>query len=454
MTVLDVYLETVTGPVGRLSSGPDGDISFVYLTDTLPHPVSMSLPVRAEPFGDVVTRGFFSNLLFENEMREQVMQRHGVAERDILGLLSHLGRDCPGSISCVPVGEAPGKRPGDLARDYHVLPGSPAVPINLDEAADPLPVDGELARVMQSLRDHRRLPPASDDPSPLAGVQGKVALARLPDGRLGFPKPGSGAPTTHILKVPLEAQMSSVWREHLATRLMAEAQGHPVAKTCVLGEGKLQGLLIERFDRRIENGLVSRIHQEDFCQALGLGERLKYERHGVPPRAFTAEAIGALLSATRLPGTARQAFFEITITNILLGNSDNHGKNHALLYRGAKPDLAPAYDIVPVLLGDVRHDMAFHIGASKMGDDVTDDDLDAFLRSLGARGFSRSQARRCAVIIERLLDRVQDLPSRAGRDLCDVVRQQAFHLSRNLSLGLEVPEFNNVPVNRTSTSPP
>jgi len=168
-----------------------------------------------------------------------------------------------------------------------------------------------------------------------------------------------------------------------------------------------------------------------------------------PPRAFTADVIGGLLSKTRLPGTARQAFFEITIVNILLGNSDNHGKNHALLYRGAKPDLAPAYDIDPVLLDDVRHDMAFRIGASTMGDDVTGDDLDAFLRSLGAKGFSRAQARRCAEIIERLLAGVDGLSRPAGKGLCDVVRQQAFHLSQNLDLGLDVPEFDNVPVNRT-----
>jgi hypothetical protein len=41
------------------------------------------------------------------------------------------------------------------------------------------------------------------------------------------------------------------------------------------------------------------------------------------------------------------------------------------------------------------------------------------------------------------------LPRPAGKGLCDVVRQQAFHLSQNLDLGLEVPEFDNVPVNRT-----
>ena len=448
MTILDVYLETVPEPIGRLSAGPDGEMAFAYLTDALPHAISVSLPIQEEPFGDVLTRGFFSNLLFENEMRDDVMQRHGIAERDIVGLLYHLGSDCPGAISCVPRGQPPGKRPGDLSQDYDVLPGSPIVPADLDDALGPLPVSGDLARIMRSLRDHRRLPPDSDDPSPLAGVQGKVALARFPDGRLGLPKPGSGAPTTHILKVPRAAQMTSVLREHFATRLMARAIGYPVARTCTLGEGDLQGLLVQRYDRRIEGTLVHRIHQEDFCQALGLGERLKYERNGVPPRVFSAESVGRLLDKTRLPGQARQAFFEITVANMLLGNSDNHGKNHALLYTGVKPELAPAYDIDPVLLDDVRHAMAFRIGAATIVDDVTAADLDVVLRALGGRGFNATQARRCAAVATTLLEGAAQLPRPAGKGLCDVVRQQAFHLSANVGLGLEVPEFDNVPVNR------
>jgi serine/threonine-protein kinase HipA len=448
VTILDVYLEAVPEPIGQLSSGPDGEMAFAYLTDALPHPISVSLPIQEEPFGDVLTRGFFSNLLFENEMRDDVMQRHGIAERDIVGLLYHLGSDCPGSISCVPKGQPPGKRPGDLAQDYMALSGAPVVLADLDDASGPLPVSGDLAQIMRSLRDHRRLPPDSDDPSPLAGVQGKIALARLPDGRLGLPKPGSGAPTTHILKVPRAAQMTSVLREHFATRLMAQAIGHPVARTCTLGEGDLQGLLVQRYDRRIEGTLVHRIHQEDFCQALGLGERLKYERNGVPPRVFSAETVGRLLDKTRLPGQARQSFFEITVANMLLGNSDNHGKNHALLYNGAKPDLAPAYDIEPVLLDDVRHAMAFRIGASTMADDVTAADLDVALRALGGRGFNANQARRCAAIATTLLEGAAQLPRPAGKGLCDVVRQQIFHLSANVGLGLEVPEFDNVPVNR------
>ncbi len=103
--------------------------------------------------------------------------------------------------------------------------------------------------------------------------------------------------------------MASVACEHLATRLMARVQGHPVARTRVLGDGLLQGLLITRFDRHVTEGQVYRVHQEDFCQALGFGHTLKYERYGVGARAFTAAAIGRLLRTTRVPAVARQAFF-------------------------------------------------------------------------------------------------------------------------------------------------
>lgn len=454
MTTLDVYLEACQKPVGELSSAPDGNISFCYTVDNVPHPISISLPLQEEPHGDVESRGYFSNLLFENEMRDQVMQRHGIEERDIVGLLYFLGTDCPGSISCVPKGAAPGKRPGNLTTDYEAFEDGPIVPG--DHAADrlsldPLPIspDGELGRIMKSLRDHRKLPEGnSKDPSPLAGVQGKVALTRLPDGRLGLPRDGSGAPTTHILKVPRAAAMSSVPREHFAMGMMACAQGYPVAKTRILGENDLRGLLIERFDRRIDGNHVHRIHQEDFCQALGLGHRLKYERNGEPGRLFDAQAVGRLLRLTAAPGAARQAFFEITMANMILGNSDNHAKNHALLYRAAKPELAPAYDIDPVLLDDVNHEMSFRLGKARMADDVTRDDLAEFCKALGYRSLSSPLLKRTKELVVALIKNTTKLPRPSGKRLADVILQQSHHMSDNLDLGVGPFEFDTVPVNR------
>lgn len=119
--LLDVHLKGTTKPIGQLLRGDHGAVQFQYLTDALPHPLSLSLPVREQTYGDAATRGFFANLLFENALRDQVMERYGLDFTDIVGLLHHLGRDCPGAISCVPKGEGPVKQPGNLETDYDPL---------------------------------------------------------------------------------------------------------------------------------------------------------------------------------------------------------------------------------------------------------------------------------------------------------------------------------------------
>ena len=155
MIELDVFLEGTEGPIGRLSRGDDEDTEFRYLRDDLPTPVSIALPVREQPYGDAASRAFFSNLLFENRMRDQIMARHGIGARDYVGLLAHLGADCPGAISCVPRGAGPGKTPGELTGDYEALSQE------------------QVVEMVHTLARHRRLPKALKDPSPLAVCRAK-----------------------------------------------------------------------------------------------------------------------------------------------------------------------------------------------------------------------------------------------------------------------------------------
>lgn len=61
---------------------------------------------------------------------------------------------------------------------------------------------------------------------------------------------------------------------------------------------------------------------------------MKYQRNGNGARAFSAAAIGGLLRQLESPGAARLAFLDISLVNLLLGNTDNHAKNHALIYSG------------------------------------------------------------------------------------------------------------------------
>ena len=429
--VLDVHLEGLDHPVGQLTGADDGSMAFRYSMAALPYPLSLSLPVQDAPFSDAATRAFFANLLFENAMRNQIMDRHQLDYGDVVGLLFHLGRDCPGAISCVPAGEGPAKQPGNLETDYDSL------------------TEADLQEIMLSLRDRRRIPDRTRDPSPLAGVQGKVALTKLHDGRFALPKPGLNVPTSHILKIPRLIEMGSVAQEHLLTALMAKLQDHPVSQTEIIGEGDLKGLLITRFDRTVSGSMISRIHQEDFAQALGLAPSLKYERNGTPGHSFSAKAVGTLLQKTESPGLSRAAFLDISLVNLMLGNTDNHAKNHALLYFGPRPRLAPAYDIFPTLIDDqVTHHLAFDIGAAKMTDEITAAALEQLIRDLGFPRMTPNLRRHIISIVANVVGHIDTLHGPARKQIGDAMAEQTKYMVRALNLGLRVPERDALIINR------
>ncbi len=186
--ILDVRIDGFANPVGALVSEEGGDVSFGYSADHLAQeravPISLCLPLREAPFGGYATRAFFGNLLNENDDLQRIVDRERLDRNDIVGLLYHLGADCAGAISCLPASAPAAKVPGLLATDYDFL----------DEA--------QIIDIARRLADRAPLPEAVRDPSPVAGVQRKIALVATADGRFALPKRGLGAPTTHILKVP------------------------------------------------------------------------------------------------------------------------------------------------------------------------------------------------------------------------------------------------------------
>ena len=267
--------------------------------------------------------------------------------------------------------------------------------------------------------------------------------------RFALPKPDRNVPTTHILKVPRLRDMGEVTSEHLATSLMAEVQTHPVSQTEMLGERPLQGLLITRFDRVTLGTNISRLHQEDFAQALGLGPSLKYERNGTPERRFSARAIGSVLRQTENPGLARMAFLDVTLANLLLGNTDNHAKNHALLYTGARPTLAPAYDIFPTLIdAEVTHQMSFDIGTAIMTDEITPADLDACILDLGFPRFAPTLKRHVQSLIRSAVERIDSQQGLQRKQIGDVIAEQARSLASAAGLEVAIPERDAIILNR------
>jgi len=104
--------------------------------------------------------------------------------------------------------------------------------------------------------------------------------------------------------------------------------------------------VVERYDRQVgDDGAVERIHQEDFCQALGIPPDAKYEEDGGPSLRRLAETLQAVAAPCSPDGLARA----VTL-NVLLGNGDAHGKNFSMLHLASGAlTLAPLYDLVSTL---------------------------------------------------------------------------------------------------------
>ncbi|MFC3324315.1 HipA domain-containing protein [Mesorhizobium cantuariense] len=426
---LDVRLDGFSEPVGILARDDNGGIAYAYRPDYVANPeavaLSLSLPLTDEPYGDVAARPFFDNLLQERDgALADIMAREGLARDDIAGLLFHLGKDCAGALSVLPAGAPPVKLPGDYGSDY--------VRIGMERMVD----------IVDALHRHRRLPDGTADPSPLAGVQSKIALTYLPDGSFAEPRPGSGAPTTHILKVADQGHLHDA-RDEAEALSLSRALGFDTTDATVMPFGEMEALLITRFDRALTgDGRIVRIHQEDFAQALGLPAALKYERRGTPGRCFDTPAIRRVLEATADPAGEKDIFIKATLFDLMIGNTDGHAKNFALLHdRGGRIRMAPRYDLLPTRLdANLTEELAFRIGAADRLAAITADDFAAFLQALGiesAAARKRIRAGHTVDIAASLARQLNGLDKRNMKRFADLIASNIGTLTA--AFGLAAP---------------
>ncbi|MEO1610366.1 MAG: HipA domain-containing protein, partial [Pseudomonadota bacterium] len=131
----------------------------------------------------------------------------------------------------------------------------------------------------------------------LAGVQSKMGVARNAEGQLCIPI--NGAPSTHILKPDSANLFGSVQNEAFCLTL-AKLCGLAVPDVTTGIASDRTYLLIKRYDRLEQQGKWRRLHQEDFCQALGKLPSAKYENNQSGQRGPTLAGMFAL---------TRQAYF-------------------------------------------------------------------------------------------------------------------------------------------------
>ncbi len=325
MTTLNVYFNNTH--CARLTESANGSLEFQYLESWLAagrSPVSLRLPVEEVVYEHVQVAPFVAAVLPEGEgLRSRLKQIfHGDAEYDF-GLLSLIGRECAGALSFWPEDESP--------------------------------LDNEARYSALSLQDFRtwreyahHLPfqfPGKTIRLSLAGAQAKTALYFDDQDNPFFPE--NGAATSHILKPRIQGCVpSTVFTELLTMRLARAVLGEEEVPSTDLWQSCYR---IRRFDRPKSGSGVRRLHQEDFCLALGRMPGQKYEM-GSPQERLLSPCFDLLdtLGDNGLvasPALERLRLLNQVILNVLLHNPDAHLKNYALLYLDdGSLRIAPLYD--------------------------------------------------------------------------------------------------------------
>ena len=349
--------------VGSLGLDRNGQMEFAYSAEWVAEdrtpPLSVSLPKRREPYRRRVCRPFFEGLLPEGGPRDVVARVLGVSPDNEFGLLERLGGDVAGALTLWPEEETP---PLPEPRGQTEALADEGL-VDLLESLPARPfLAGESGRMRLSL----------------AGAQTKMPVVLVED-RVAIPVPGQ--PTTHIVKPAIDRFPAIVENESFAMRLAARL-GLSVAAVEPRSVAGRPYLLVERYDRRTDSeGTVTRLHQEDFCQALGLLPHRKYAADGGPAAGHCFELVRR---ACGRPAVEVLKLLDAFIIHALIGNADAHAKNYSLLYRGGAVELAPLYDLLStVAYPELDSGFAMRIGGRRTVEELRTGDWDRFARTTG-----------------------------------------------------------------------
>lgn len=335
--ILNVYFHEEM--IGRLEQDNRGEIHFSYSTAWLDNPeavsISCSLPLQEASFNRKECHAFFGGLLPEESQRKIIAKNLGISANNDFSMLEKIGGECAGALSFLPENE----KLKFQDADYHELS-----PSGLHNILNELPMRPLLAGE-KGIR------------LSLAGVQDKLAVYVEKD-KIHIPL--NNAPSTHILKPDFGIYEGVIFNEAFCLKLAGKI-GLSVAEAEIRKSEDIHYLLVKRYDRIFSNHAkkIIRVHQEDFCQALGIASENKYQNEGGPS---LKQCFSLIRDKSYLPVIDLGKMINAVIFNFLIGNCDAHGKNFSLLYLN-QLQFSPLYDLIStVYYKDLSKNMAMKIG--------------------------------------------------------------------------------------------
>jgi len=389
---------------GMLQQDRNGRATLTYLTEWIESPgaipLSINLPLAVTHHDQRTVEPVLWGLLPDNE---HTLQRWAssfqVSARNAMALLANVGEDCAGAAQLV-----------RLERLDDVLSGQSDSKDRLDEPA----IADRLRRLTRDSGASRR--PDDVGQFSLAGAQPKTALLLenkcwyIPSGRI---------PTTHILKPPTNDYDGYAENEHFCLNL-ARRIGLPVCESEILHFEDQIAICLTRYDRQFVNGRLWRVHQEDFCQALGVMPQIKYQNQGGPAPRRMADLIREY---SRRPDEDIETLFFALAFNWLIAGTDAHAKNYSLLLgAGGAVRLSPLYDISSALPYDQlpkrKLKMAMKVGSHYRWWDLRRSDWETLASEFGLS---------TGDMIDRVRTMAIDLPSSASSLASDLAAQGLSH---------------------------
>jgi len=350
---LKVYYEEQQ--VGVLRPDDKMRLSFNYTPEWLgaaeSFPVSKSLPLKQETYTDSA-HSFFTNLLPEAGLRDYVCAQLRISPNNDYELLKRVGGDCAGALRVLPDEES-------CAFD--------------DTSYEPITEFTSAEALLSLTQSH-----AGEVRLSLAGAQYKMPVY-LKDGGLYLPL--KQAPSSHIMKFSNPQYRRVPEDEFLVTTLARRIGIHVVDLSLFpFGEKQLATISL-RYDRTCAEGRLRRLHQEDFCQVMGLPGIMKYEQEGGPS---LSDCMNIIRTYSHDVISDTKSLLSWMVFNVLVGNCDSHGKNIAFLYKNGKTRLAPFYDLVATInYPRVSKNMAMSIGGERNVHDIRESCWVSQARSMG-----------------------------------------------------------------------
>lgn len=265
----------------------------------------------------------------------------------------------------------------------------------------------------------------------LAGAQGKFSLSRVGD---EWVWPNGAVPSTHILKPAGIYDADEV--EH-ATMMLSKMIGIETPESDIQEFNGQQTYIVERFDRRIENGMPVRLPMEDMVQALGLPSSEKYK----------VSAVDTLTTLRKMDPSGRlgEEWLRRLAFNVAVDNCDAHARNYSVM--PTSPDgeswkLSPAYDVMTTTVWPgLTDELAMPFSGAEHASEVTPDH---YARLADYCGFDPDTARDEAI---RISDLVRLNAHTAYMDLDPELQAKLLDKIRVANSGMPSPQHFVLPDN-------